>query len=60
MGLLTFTHVNSAKGNVLCPNGDISEDVVKLLHETAERTQESVFVPPVWDILTGRSEVGQR
>ncbi len=59
MGLLTFTHVNFVKGNVLCLSDDISEDVVKLLYETAERI-ESFSVLQVWDILTPRSKVGQR
>lgn len=60
VGLLTFTHVNFVKGNVLCLSGDISEDVVKLLYETAERIEESFSVLQVWDILTPRSKVGQR
>lgn len=40
MGLLTFTHVNFVEGNVLCLSGDISQDVVKLLYETAERIEK--------------------
>lgn len=59
-GIIDIYSCKFCEGNVLCLSGDISEDVVKLLYETAERIEESFSVLQVWDILTPRSKVGQR